>query len=111
MQGEWKSKFQEMIQVCQEELKKTTEIGKKMLSASKANSDLREAYEDLGHFVVTETRKGNLTWDSKEIETYMEKISQKEAELEEIEKEVKKIKVSPAPEDVQSDSTSKSSDS
>ena len=60
MQGEWKSKFQEMMQVCQEELKKTTEIGKKMLTASKANSDLKEAYEELGIYIVAETRKGNL---------------------------------------------------
>ena len=110
MQGEWKVKFQEMMQVCQEELKKTTEIGKKMLTASKANSDLREAYEELGEFVVTETRKGNLTWESKGIEAIMEKISQKETELQKIEKEVKKIKVSPGPEETHADNARKSGD-
>ena len=35
MQSPWKNRVQEMLNICQEELKKTTEIGKKMISASK----------------------------------------------------------------------------
>ena len=29
MQSQWKNRMQEMLNICQEELKKTTEIGKK----------------------------------------------------------------------------------
>ena len=93
MREQWKSKVQEMLQICQEELKKTTEIGKKMLTASKASSDLREAYEDLGTLAVSEIRKGNLNWENESVKKILEKISEKESELEVIETQVKEIKV------------------
>ena len=41
----WSKKFMQVLQHAQEELKKTTEIGKKMISASKTSSELHELYE------------------------------------------------------------------
>ena len=48
MEKQWKNKVQDILHTCQEELKRTTEIGKKMLSASSTNSELHSAYEELG---------------------------------------------------------------
>jgi len=108
MQGQWKIKVQEMLQICQEELKKTTEIGKKMLTASKASTTLRETYEELGLMVVNEMRKGSFKWENEKVEELLEKISLKEKELEEIEKEVKKIKVSSESEELREKKPSES---
>jgi hypothetical protein len=58
----WQSKFQEILQTCQDEVKRTTEIGKKMLSASKTNTSLHEAYEELGHLAASSIESGELKW-------------------------------------------------
>ena len=54
----WSKKFIQVLQHCQDELKKTTEIGKKMISASKTNSELHELYEDSTD-VLNEIRSGH----------------------------------------------------
>ena len=45
---DWKNKFNDLLNTCQTELKKTTQIGMKMLSASQSNAKLHETYEALG---------------------------------------------------------------
>ena len=109
MQKPWKSKVHEILNICQEELKKTTEIGKKMLSASKTNSELHENYEKLGLLALTDLKNGSLKWDNPEVTNLVDQISAKEEELEVIEKEVRKIKISSAPEDIDSKSTNSTS--
>jgi polyhydroxyalkanoate synthesis regulator phasin len=94
-QPQWKDRFNEIVQTCQEELKKTTEIGKKMLSASKTNTQLNESYEELGHLAFKAIEKGELTWDHMRVQELIKTIKTCEKDLEEIEKDVSNIKKTP----------------
>ena len=91
-QGQWKEKVSDFFNICQDELKKTTKIGKKMLNASKTNTELHETYEKIGQLAVSEMRANNLKWDHEEVAGLMENIKKCEADLAEIEKEVQSIK-------------------
>jgi hypothetical protein len=88
----WKEKFSTILNTCQEELKKTTEIGKKMLSASKTNTSLKDTYEELGHLVVKSIRNNELDWSNARVHQLIAKIEECEAKLESIEEDVKNIK-------------------
>lgn len=90
--NEWKNKFQEMMQVCQGELKKTAEIGKKMLTASQSNAALEKKYIKLGQLAFTQMQSKELDWSSEDAQTYFEEISKLKIELESIENEVQDIK-------------------
>lgn len=94
-QPQWKERFNDIVQVCQEEIKKTTEIGKKMLSASKTNTQLNESYEELGHLAFKAIEKGDLKWDHMRVEELMNSIKTCEKDLENIEDDVSKIKKTP----------------
>jgi hypothetical protein len=91
---QWKDKVQDMLKVCQDEIVKTTEIGKKMLTASKANSELHETYEAIGEFVVKSLRNNDLEWDHPEMLKFLKKIEECEQSLENIESDVNDIKFS-----------------
>ena len=97
---QWKSRVQEIFQICQDELKRTTEIGKKMLMATKTNSILHDAYEEIGHLAVSDIKNNKLKWENERVKELMLKIKTSEEDLKEIEKEVNKIKFSSAPQDV-----------
>lgn len=107
--NQWKNKVQEIFQVCHDELRKTTEIGKKMILASKTNSSLHESYEELGHLVLKALKKNELRWDNQRVQDLILKIENCEKELESIEKEVKKIKVAPGPQDISKEEDTKDS--
>ncbi len=92
--SQWKEKVQDMLKVCQDEIVKTTEIGKKMLTASKANSELHETYEDIGEFVVKALRNNELEWDHPQMKRYLKKVEECEQSLENIESAVNDIKFS-----------------
>ena len=92
MQSPWKNRVQEMLNVCQEELKKTTEIGKKMISASKANSELHETYELLGQEILKDIRNKKISWENTEAQRLIKIIEQKEDLLESMETQVQDIK-------------------
>ena len=96
----WQHKFQEILQTCQDEVKRTTEIGKKMLSASKTNTNLHEAYEELGHMAAKAIERGELSWDNPKVAELLETIGHCEKDLESIEEEVNKIKFAAGPVDV-----------
>ncbi len=100
--AEWRAKMQEVFQACQGELKKTTEIGKKMLSASKANSNLQETYKELGVLLVEALKSKELIWENEEVENLIKKIDGCESDLENIEEEVNKIRFSESEEDPKS---------
>ena len=99
-QPHWKNRFNEIIQVCQDELKRTTEIGKKMLSASKTNSCLHESYEELGHLVAKAIENNEIDWDNPKANELLSKINECKKDLESIEEEVNKIKFASGPVDV-----------
>lgn len=90
--SEWKMKFQEIYQLCSEELKKTTEIGKKMLSASKTNSNLHEAYEELGILAAKALKNKELQWENPRVEKLLKTIDGCQTDLNSIEKEVNDIR-------------------
>lgn len=100
----WQSKFQEILQTCQDEVKRTTEIGKKMLSASKTNTSLHEAYEELGHLAASSIESGELKWEDPKVKELLKTINDCEKNLESIEVEVNKIKFSAGPVDISKES-------
>lgn len=88
----WKEKFSDMLELCQVELKRTTEIGKKMLSASATNTLLHEKYEDLGKLALAALKDKSLNWENEDAGKLAEQIDQLELELTEFESEVEEIK-------------------
>lgn len=90
----WGIKFQSLIRTCQREVKKTTVIGKKMLSASKTNTKLHEAYSELGQLANSSLKNGDLKWNHPKVEELLDTIEQCQAELAEVEDEVNHIKFS-----------------
>jgi hypothetical protein len=88
----WKIKFQELLVVCQEEIKKTTLIGKKMLNATTANSKLNELYEEIGRLAVKQMSSNLLEWNNSAANELVEKVKKLEDELNEFEKDVQDIK-------------------
>lgn len=106
-QPHWRSKFNEIVQVCTDELKKTTEIGKKMLNASKTNSCLHEAYEELGVLVAKAMEKKQIDWDNPRAKELLKTIKHCKSNLNDIENEVNKIKFAPGPVDISQQPASK----
>jgi hypothetical protein len=102
--AEWRLKMQEVFQVCQDELKRTTEIGKKMLTASKANSTLHESYEELGVLLVEAIKNNDLVWEDERVKSLIKKIDGCESDLENIEEEVNKIRFAENAENSKNDS-------
>jgi len=90
--NQWKNKVQDLFQACQSELKRTTQIGMKMLSASQSNSDLHESYEKLGHMLKDAIKDGDLKWENEEVMACITQIDTLEEELKNIEDDVHKIK-------------------
>jgi hypothetical protein len=84
-----------MVQVCQDELKRTTEIGKKMLSASKTNTTLNESYEELGHLTFLAVESGEVKFENDRVKELINTIRSCEFDLEKIENDVNDIKKSP----------------
>ena len=103
----WQSRFQEILQTCQDEVKRTTEIGKKMLTASRTNTNLHEAYEELGHMAAKAIERGELDWANPKVAEILETIAECEKDLESIEDEVNKIKFAAGPVDVSKDEETK----
>ena len=88
----WKEKFSDFITTCQGELRKTTEIGKKMLSASRINTELHETFEALGKHAREQIREQKLQWSDNRVDQLLKKIETCERGLKEFEDGVKDIK-------------------
>ncbi len=89
---DWKDKFSDLVQTCQTELKKTTKIGMKMISATQSNSQLHECYEEIGKWLVEEYNSGNIQVDNERIEGLISRVSDLNSQLSDYEKEVQEIK-------------------
>lgn len=90
--GQWSNRFQELLQACQTELKKTTQIGMKMLSASQSNAELHEEHESLGQMVVDAIKNGELVWENEKVKAIIENIDKLKEELHAYEEQVQNIK-------------------
>ena len=88
----WKGRFQEIVQVCQDELKKTTSIGRKMINASKTNTCMKEAFEELGVLAFDALEDKKIDWDNNKAQRLIKTINELKDELEEIETQVKSVK-------------------
>jgi hypothetical protein len=88
----FKHKMQEILTLCQDELKRTTEIGKKMLHASKANTQLHQYQQELGELAVKELREQKLTWINPRAKELLDLITECETELLQIEGQVNTIR-------------------
>jgi hypothetical protein len=86
------NKFQELVQVFQGELKKTTQIGMKMISASQSNTELKEIYEELGLMVAKALSANELTWKNDKVDEMLLKIETLKDELSNLEDAVQTIK-------------------
>ena len=74
------------------EIKKTTAIGKKMLTASRTNAHLKGTYEELGRLLEHGVESGQVDWDSPKMRALLHTIKACKKDLEEIEKKMNKIK-------------------
>ncbi len=88
----FKHKVQEIFNLCQDELKRTTEIGKKMIHASKANTELHQYQQELGELAVKELRERTLTWVNPRAQELLELITECEVQLTKIEGQVNEIR-------------------
>ena len=88
----WVEKFNELVQTCQAEFKRTTQIGMKMVSASQSNAQLHEEYEKLGKMVVNALQSGQLQWENDEVRQILQNIQKLNEELNNYEKEVHNLK-------------------
>lgn len=89
---DWRIKLNDIVNTCQSELKKTTKIGMKMLSASQANSQLHESYEFLGKWLYSSLKSGKLKVEDEEVLNMIKKIATLEEDLNGLEKDVQNIK-------------------
>ncbi|OFZ14279.1 MAG: hypothetical protein A2X86_05370 [Bdellovibrionales bacterium GWA2_49_15] len=96
--GEWKTRVQELLNICHEEIRKTTAIGKKMLTASKTNTCLHEAYEELGKLFYKAIESGEIDWQNSKSQDLIKTIRSCQEDLDSIEQEVQRIKFAAGPE-------------
>jgi phosphatidate phosphatase PAH1 len=89
---DWKLKFNDLIQTAQSEIKKTTQIGIKMLSASQSNAKLHETYEDIGKWYVDKFNSGELKTEDEKIINLVGQVKELQEQLEGFEKDVQDIK-------------------
>ncbi len=92
--NQWKEKVQSALNNVQGELKKTTDIGVRMFSASKTNSCLKEAYEELGKIVAKEMKADRLDFEHPRAADLLNQIKDCESNLSTIEEEVNDIRFS-----------------
>jgi hypothetical protein len=74
------------------EVMKTSAIGKKMLTASRTNSHLKDTYEELGKLLERGIENGEVDWDSPKMRALLHTIKACRRDLEDIEKKMNKIK-------------------
>lgn len=91
-QTDWKSKFNEIVDTCQNELIKTTQIGKKMLSASQSNAELQDTYKSLGILLKKYIQEGTVEIEDDELTDLIDTANRLEADLEGFESDVQTLK-------------------
>jgi hypothetical protein len=100
-----KNKVKTFLSSAKQEIEKTTSLGKKMLNASKTNSELHNTYEELGEFAYKMMKDGHLEWNHAKAKELTKRIDILEEELKLIEDEVKKLKMASGPEDISRNDT------
>ena len=88
----WADRFNDLVQTCQSELKRTTQIGKKMLSATQSNAQLHDEYENLGRLVLKAINDKSIDWENEDASVIIESINKLEDDLKGFEEEVQDLK-------------------
>ena len=89
-----KGKFNFWLLNFHKEIKKTTEMGKKMLTASRINTHMKDTYEELGKLLERGVDNGEVDWDSPKMRALLQNIKACKKDLEEIERAMNYIKFS-----------------
>ncbi len=76
----------------QNEIRKTSAIGKKMLTASRTNAHLKDTYEELGKLLEKGVDNGEVDWDSAKLRALLHTVKACKKDLEEIEQKMNTIK-------------------
>jgi len=95
--SDWKYRLNQMLFSFHREVIKTSVIGKKMLTASRTNAHLKETYEELGRLLEQGIDSKEIEWDSAKVRSLLHSAKACKKDLEEIEKQVYKIKFSTGP--------------
>jgi hypothetical protein len=95
--SDWKMKLNHWLFNFHQEVIKTGAIGKKLLTASRTNSHLKETYEELGRLLEAGIESGEIQSDSAKIHAHLRTVKACKQDLEHIEKQVYKIKFSSGP--------------
>jgi len=85
-------KFNYWFHNIQNEIKKTSAIGRKMLTASRTNAHLKDNYEELGKLLEKGVDSGEVDWDSARLRALLHSVKACKKDLEEIERKMNKIK-------------------
>ena len=89
-----KGKFNFWLLNFHKEIKKTADIGKKMLTASRINTHMKDTYEELGKLLEKGVDNGDVDWDSPKMRALLHSIKACKKDLEEIERKMNSIKFS-----------------
>lgn len=90
--SDWKLRLNDLVSTCQAELKKTTKIGMKMLSASQSNAKLHETYEEIGRWAKAAIESGEIKSEDKDVIELISRADTLESQLEDFENQVSDIK-------------------
>ena len=90
--SQWKDKLNTLLNSAQSELKRTTAIGIKLVSASQANSQLHEKLEELGKLAFSALEDKELQWHNPKVHDLVKEIQNLHATLEAYEEDVQQIK-------------------
>lgn len=96
----WKGRFHHWIFSFHQEVIKTSAIGKKMVTASRTNAHLKDTYEELGRLLERAVENEEVHWDSAKMRSLLHTIKACKQDLEDIEKQVNKLRFSSGPEDI-----------
>ena len=90
--SQFRGRFNFWLLSMTQEFQKTTAIGKKMLTASRTNSHLKDTYEQLGRLLEKGVENGEIDWDSPKMRAMLHTIKACKKDLEEIERKMNSIK-------------------
>lgn len=87
------NKIKKFLSLLGIEIKKTTKIGQRMISASQYNGQINELLQELGELTIAAKKSGELNWNNERLIQIMNTIEELERDIEKIEKEVHSIKL------------------
>ncbi len=96
-ESNWKKWLSHCLANFYQELIKTSVIGKKLLTASRTNAHLKETYEELGRLLESGIESGEVKWESAKVQSLLHIIKACKSDLEDLERQVHKIKFSSGP--------------